>query len=77
MEWNGQLFRAKVVAYRSDAGSGLSSARKPVSLVWVKNDGTVIRQDMSLASVRVQFIRQPSESPSTSFGLEQEERARP
>jgi len=57
LEWNGQMVRTRKVAYSRDSGSGISSTRKPVAELWVRKDGTVLRQDLMLAHVKVQFIR--------------------
>ena len=62
--WNGQLVKTNVVTYRGDAGSGLSSTRTPMSRVWVAKDGTVLRQEIRLASIRVQFVRLPDDVES-------------
>ncbi len=66
IDWNGQLVKTKVVAYRGDAGSGLSSTRTPMSRAWVTDDGRVLRQDISLANIRVQFVRLPRGSSDGS-----------
>jgi hypothetical protein len=57
IEWNGSVVRARKVAFRKDSGSGISSTRRPVSETWVMHDGTVLRQDLWLANVKVQFVR--------------------
>ncbi len=62
--WNGQLVKTNVVTYRGDAGSGLSSTRTPISRAWVAKDGTVLRQEIMLASIRVQFVRLPDDVES-------------
>ena len=63
IEWNGAMSRARKVVYRKDSGSGISSTRRPVSETWVTYDGTVLRQDLWLANVKVQFIRVPASNP--------------
>ena len=62
IEWRGQIVRTMRVAYRRDAGSGLTTAREPVSQMWVRRDGEVLRHDVQLATVRMQFIRFPEGS---------------
>ncbi len=59
IEWDGQLAKTYLLAYRRNAGSGLSATREPVARLWVRADGTVLRQDVSLANLRVQFLRLP------------------
>lgn len=66
IEWNGEMVRTRKVVFRKDAGSGISSTRRPVSETWVMHDGTVLRQDLWLANVKVQFIRSRSRSGDSS-----------
>lgn len=73
LEWNGRVVKARKVVYRRDAGSGLSSTRRPMSEIWVARDGTVLRQDLWLANVRIQFLRAaapitPPNATSSSAG---------
>lgn len=64
LEWNGQMVRTRKVAFSRDSGSGISSTRKPVAELWVQKDGTVLRQDLMLANVKVQFIRVKPKAPA-------------
>ena len=64
LEWKGQMIRARKVAFRRDAGSGISSTRKPIAQMWVHRDGTVVRQDLWLAGVKIQFVRLPQSASS-------------
>lgn len=66
VEWNGKMTRARKVVFRKDPGSGISSTRRPVSETWVTFDGTVLRQDLWLANVKVQFVRDESQSSVNS-----------
>jgi hypothetical protein len=65
IDWNGQLCRAKVVEYRRDSGSGISSTRTPISRSWVLASGDVVRQELTIGQVRVQFIREPAATGAT------------
>lgn len=60
VEWNGKMMRTYKVVFKKDSGSGISSTRRPVSETWVTRDGTVLRQDLWIASVKVQFVREPA-----------------
>ena len=60
VEWNGKMVRARKVVFRQDSGSGISSTRSPLSETWVMLDGTVLRQDVRLANLKVQFVRRAS-----------------
>jgi hypothetical protein len=59
IEWNGKLARTLLVTYRQDAGSGITATRQPVCQLWVRRDGTVLKQHLSLANLRVEFVRNP------------------
>ena len=61
IEWQGRMVRVMKVVFQKDSGSGISTTRRPVSETWVTKDGTVLRQDLWLASVKVQFIRQSND----------------
>ncbi len=74
LEWNGQMVRTRKVAFSRDSGSGISSTRMPVAELWVQKDGTVLRQDLKLASVKVQFVRvRPEATKDDSIAKSQSE----
>ncbi len=60
--WEGRDVEAMVLTYRSDAGSGLTASREPLATEWVRSDGLVLRQEVSLSGVRLQFERLPSDT---------------
>ena len=69
IDWNGQMVRTRKVVFRKDSGSGISSTRRPISESWVMHDGNVLRQDLWLANVKVQFVRnesKPQKNASTT-----------
>lgn len=68
IDWNGRMTRVRKVSFRRDAGSGISSTRRPISEAWVMYDGTVVRQDIMLANVKVQFIRSRDVKLSRDLG---------
>jgi hypothetical protein len=55
--WDGDLVSTFVVVYRGEAGTGLTAAREPFSRLWVRPDGTVIKQELKLSSLRIEFVR--------------------
>jgi len=59
ISWNDQTTHVRIVAYRGDAGSGLSLAREPIARLWVAEDGQVLRQEMSLGDLRFVLVRMP------------------
>ena len=67
--WNGRSVRTLRVVYRSDAGSGISATRMPFSTWWVRSDGTVLKQEVTLASLRFSFVRLPQESCHEHVGI--------
>ena len=66
VEWNGAMVRTLKVVFQKDSGSGISSTRRPLSETWVMRDGTVLRQDLWIASVKVQFIRDAIQADTES-----------
>lgn len=59
--WDDQPVHVRIVAYRTDAGSGLSAARDPIARLWVAEDGQVLRQEMMLADLRFVLVRMPNQ----------------
>jgi len=59
--WNGSTEWSLVVVYRSDPGSGLGSDAHPRGKLWVRPDGTVLRQQVLSAMV---FERMTDEDAS-------------
>lgn len=59
MRWDHNPVQTLVVTYRSDSGSALTLASENRGKLWVKQDGLVLRQEMSLFNSRLEFIRLP------------------
>ncbi len=58
--WNGRSISAQVVVYRADSGSALVAAREARGKLWVDPDeGTVLKQEVTVFSSRLQFVRLP------------------
>jgi hypothetical protein len=69
--WNGQVVDVLVVIYQTDSGSVLGAARMPRGKLWVRHDGTVLRQEMWLFGSRLAFVRLPPEdSAKLTAGLD-------
>ena len=64
--WDGEVVQANLVAYRPDAGTGLSTSRKPVGRMWVKRDGMVLKQEVVLGQGKVVFQRVPQSEVSSN-----------
>jgi hypothetical protein len=58
--WNGETVPTRVVVYRSDSGSGRSSDEIR-GRTWVRDDGMVLRQEVSVFKSAVQFERLPDQ----------------
>jgi hypothetical protein len=52
--WEGETVSVFVVVYRSDSGSAM---RDPRSKLWVRDDGTVLKQEVSVLGSRLVFLR--------------------
>ena len=71
LHWNGQGVDVLVVVYQSDSGSALGAARTPRGKLWVRHDGTVLRQETWLFGSRLVFVRlSPEESAKLTAGLD-------
>jgi hypothetical protein len=64
--WNGRKVEAWLVVYSSDPGAGLDSAKTSRGKLWVRHDGTVLKQELMILSSRLSFVRLPSESVVSS-----------
>jgi hypothetical protein len=60
--WGGEVIDCWVVAYRNDAGAGLGGPGPPRGCVWVRHDGTVLKQEMRLFDARLVFVRLTDEN---------------
>jgi hypothetical protein len=64
--WQNRAVPVNLVVYRADSGSALSSTREPRVRLWVGDDGTVLKQEVSMLNSKIQFIRM-SRSRSEQF----------
>jgi hypothetical protein len=48
IDWRGKILKAWVVVYQIDSGYGISSQRAPQSVLWVREDGRVLKQQITL-----------------------------
>jgi len=55
--WNGRLVDTWVVVYRGDPGAGTARARTPRGKLWVREDGTVLKQEAMLFGSTMTFDR--------------------
>jgi hypothetical protein len=55
--WEGVDIETLLVVYHSDSGAEIQAARSALGKEWVRSDGTIVRQEVSLAGMRIQFER--------------------
>lgn len=55
--WGDDVESVFVVSFRDISGSGLTTASEPNSWLWVRKDGTVLKQQMRIGNVTVDFLR--------------------
>jgi len=55
--WSGRYVDTWVVVYRGDPGAGTARARTPRGRLWVREDGTVLRQEATLFGSTMTFER--------------------
>lgn len=57
LEWQGEEVEAFLVVYRDDPGAGVTATREPLSRMWVRRDGLVLRQEIAIGSKRFALER--------------------
>jgi hypothetical protein len=58
--WDGRLVETWLVVYRGDPGAGSVNARTPRGRLWVRDDGTVLKQEVMLFDATMTFVRLPA-----------------
>jgi len=61
IQWNDGREPAWLVVYRSDRGFGLGSDSTPRGRLWVRHDGTVLKQQVMLFNSTLTFVRLPNQ----------------
>ncbi len=59
--WNGRPVGAWLVVYRDSPGSTLGATAKPRGKLWVRRDGVVLKQEMSILNSSMTFVRRPAD----------------
>jgi hypothetical protein len=60
--WEGRMERVWLVVYKNDPGAGLSSSRQDSrGRLWVRRDGIVVRQEVTVLGTRLTFSRIPED----------------
>ena len=59
--WNKRTEQTWLVVYRRDSGFGLGSDKTPQGRLWVRRDGTVLKQQMSIFNSIMIFTRLPDD----------------
>jgi hypothetical protein len=76
--WEGQTVPVNVVEYRTDSGSALSSTSHPRAKLWVRDDGAVLKQEISVLGTELVFVRlSPDRSDELYAQSMEEEPERP
>lgn len=57
--WDGRRMETLLVVYRNDAGSRLGSDERPRGRLWVRPDGTVLKQQVMIFNSTMTFVRMP------------------
>ncbi len=57
IEWDGRLVEAWLVVYRADPGAASAAARSARGRLWVRGDGTVLKQEATLFGSTMSFVR--------------------
>ncbi len=59
--WNDRTVETLLVVYRSDPGYGLGGNDRPRGKLWVRPDGTVLKQHVMIYNSTMTFIRLPDD----------------
>lgn len=65
--WEGQTVPVNIVEYRSDSGSALSSTSRPSAKLWVRDDGAVLKQEISILGSQLVFVRLSEEKSNELY----------
>jgi len=57
IRWNGELVETWHVLYRADAGASLAAGSKTRGRMWVRKDGKILQQEVSLLGSQLRFVR--------------------
>jgi hypothetical protein len=57
MLWYGGTVDTWLVVYRGDPGAGTARTESPRVRLWVRGDGTVLKQEASLLDSTITFVR--------------------
>jgi hypothetical protein len=57
ISWNGGTVPTWLVVYRSDSAAATHTDAKPVARLWVRADGTVLKQEVGLFRSEMTFVR--------------------
>jgi hypothetical protein len=57
IRWNGRTAETLVVVYASDSGSRLGRRQRPRGKLWVRPDGTVLKQQVMIFNSTMTFVR--------------------
>jgi hypothetical protein len=57
LSWGGHADKAWLVTYRAESGLSLFDRARPQAKLWVRRDGTVLQQEISLAESTLRFTR--------------------
>lgn len=61
IHWNGNTVEAHLVVYRADPGAGLMTVGETRGRLWVRADGLVMRQEISVMNTKLLFTRLSTE----------------
>lgn len=57
LSWEDRMERVWLVVYRNDPGAGLSSRQESRGRLWVRRDGTVLQQEVTIFDAKLTFSR--------------------
>jgi hypothetical protein len=72
--WNNDTLETWLVVYRSDSGFTFSRKPPPRGKMWVRHDGTVLQQEISVLDCKLTFLRMTDQRAAVLANTKEEER---
>jgi hypothetical protein len=66
--WQGTMYDTWLVAYRAESGLSLLGGSRPQGRLWVRHDGMVLQQEVSLMECQLTFTRMSTERAIRTLG---------
>jgi hypothetical protein len=66
--WQGTMYDTWLVTYRAESGLSLLGGSRPQGRLWVRHDGMVLQQEVSLMECQLTFTRMSTDRAMRTLG---------